>query len=240
MMIPPSNQRPSTELRLETAQQRAVLTHDGRLVAENSDPARLIRPLYREVVCRLIERYPDLVWVHAGCAASPSGAVVLPAEWGRGKSSLVVELNRRGWLFLADDVVAIDVRTGSVVPFPGTPQIRPDRGRWLPREQLSEVPKTPLPLDPALVARTAVPLSSVVFPLCRDDDGTELSPVSPGQAVARLLENCLSFVKNDDSTIASLCARLAELPAYQLRFDNPRKAAGLLIEAQGRARGPRQ
>lgn len=239
MMIAPPHPTASAELRLEARDERAALVCDGRLVAESSDPSRLLRALYREVVCRFIECYPDLIWVHASCAASPPGAVVLPAEWGRGKSSLVVELYRRGWLFLADDVVAIDARHGCIIPFPGTPQIRSRLGQWVPRERLGKVPKKPLPLDPDQVARTPAPLCTIVFPHCRDRDGIELSPVSPGQAVARLLENCLSFVKNDDRTVGELCARAAELPAYELHFADPGQAAELLIKAHTRSLGPR-
>jgi hypothetical protein len=59
---------------------------------------------------------------------------------------------------------------------------------------------------------------------------SELLPVSQGRAVGKLLENCLSFVKNEDDIIRQLCSIVEKLPTYVLRFGNAAEGASLLIQ----------
>ena len=129
MMATPCSAKSSCEVRVEVFGHEIRILLDGRAIGESPPAASFLRSFYRQVVCEFIERYPRLVWLHAGAAASSDGAIILPGEWARGKSSLVMELIDRGWLFLSDDVVPLDAARGAVVPFPGTPQIPPQRRR---------------------------------------------------------------------------------------------------------------
>ena len=127
MMVTPYSAKSSCEVRVEVFGHEVKILLDGRAISELPPAPSFLRSFYRQIVCQFIERYPRLVWLHAGAAASSDGAVILPGEWARGKSSLVMELIDRGWLFLSDDVVPLDAAKGAVVPFPGTPQISPQR-----------------------------------------------------------------------------------------------------------------
>jgi hypothetical protein len=157
--------------------------------------------------------------------------MMLPGEWARGKSSLVMELCERGWSFLSDDIVPLDPAKSEVVPFPGTPQIRFNTDKSLRRDDMGNVEKSQFALDPAKVATAPQQLTMIVFPYFTTGAVPELIPISCGQALGKLLENCLSFIKNDDGVIRRLCAVVEDVPTYNLRFGNAGEAAGLLIHA---------
>ncbi len=230
MMVTPYPVRSSAELRIEIFGDQIEMLLDGRVISETPPGASFLRSFYRQVVCQFIEWYPRLAWLHAGAAAVSGGAVILPGEWARGKSSLVMELRERGWSFLSDDIVPLDPAQGSVVPFPGTPQIRFNVDKNLRREDMGQVAKSAFALDPAEVATEPQPLRMIVFPFFTfGADAPELVPISRGQAVGKLLENCLSFVKNDDVVIRRLCTLVENVPTYTLRFADAGEAAGLLI-----------
>lgn len=63
--------------------------------------------------------------LHASALASPAGVVALAAPSGMGKTTLALELMRRGWPLFADDVLVLGEADapGSVVAHPGTPHM---------------------------------------------------------------------------------------------------------------------
>lgn len=223
---------PIGEVRIEQHVGEARLLVDGKQTAKSSSGFRLLRHLYREVVRLFIFRNPQLVWLHAGCAASPDGSVILPGSWGRGKSTLVLELHKRGWSFLSDDIVPINPATGKSIPFPGTPQVRQSVQRVLRRDQLGSLSKSAVPIDPARVAGGPEQVSMIIFPHFTPEAETRLERVSPARAVGELLENCLSFQNNTDATIEALCALVEVLPTSRLQFSDPATAADALIDLQ--------
>lgn len=231
MMASPYPVRSSTELRIEVFGDQVEMLLDGRVISETQRGSSFLRSFYRQVVCQFIEWYPRWAWLHAGAAGFSGGAVILPGEWARGKSSLVMELCERGWSFLSDDIVPLDPAKAAVVPFPGTPQIRFNVDKSLRREDMGNVAKSALALDPAKVATAPQPLNMIVFPFFTVGAAPELVPISRGQAVGKLLENCLSFIKNDDVVIRRLCAMVENVPTYSLRFGDAGEAAGLLVHA---------
>jgi len=233
LMIAPGATPAFADIRIEKAGEEAKLTVDGKAVSNGSAGSKLLRGVYREIVCRFIDQHPEFVWLHAGCASSDTGAVVLPGPWGHGKSSLVLKLYDRGWSYLSDDITPVDTEKGEVLPFPGTPHVRPDAKRELPRERLGDMSKSAVSLDGSRVSDGPQPLSMIVFPQFEKGAPAELSPLSPAQAVAELLENCLSFTKNDDAAIQRLCALVERLPLWRLRFGDAAAAADVLVEAYG-------
>jgi hypothetical protein len=61
--------------------------------------------------------------LHAAAVESPEGVVAIMAPSGTGKSTLVIELLRRGWPLLADDVLILENLDGAVLAHPGTPHM---------------------------------------------------------------------------------------------------------------------
>lgn len=61
--------------------------------------------------------------LHASAVDTPRGAVAVLAPPGTGKSTLALELMRRGFGLVADDVLVLDAADGEVLAHPGTPHV---------------------------------------------------------------------------------------------------------------------
>jgi hypothetical protein len=70
-----------------------------------------------------LARYDAL---HAACVVRPGAAVAIAGEAGSGKTSLTLELIRRGAHFLADDIVTLESADGGVLAHPGPPMVNLD------------------------------------------------------------------------------------------------------------------
>jgi hypothetical protein len=64
--------------------------------------------------------------LHASAVQSPQGVVAVLAPSGMGKTSLAIELMRRGWPLFADDVLILAGAAGNVRAHPGTPHMNVD------------------------------------------------------------------------------------------------------------------
>jgi hypothetical protein len=61
--------------------------------------------------------------LHAGAVETPLGMVAVAAPSGTGKSTLAVELIRRGWPLVADDVLVLSRGPGGVEAHPSSPHM---------------------------------------------------------------------------------------------------------------------
>ena len=198
---------------------------------EGDSLANILHCLNHEVVRQLIQARPDLLWFHAGAAVYGGSAVVLPGAWGRGKSTLVTNLYARGWTYLSDDIVPIDLNSGKVIPFPKTPKVRQGPGRQMPRHHLRELKRAVVYLDPKTVCRETIPIGALVFPTYNLLAPTELLPYSPATAALELLQSCLNFANHRQAAVRYLCELLKGLPAFRLSFNDGNLASELIVEA---------
>jgi hypothetical protein len=61
--------------------------------------------------------------LHASALDAPEGVVAVAAPSGTGKTTLALELMRRGWPLFADDVLTLGEGPGGVCAHPGTPHM---------------------------------------------------------------------------------------------------------------------
>lgn len=78
---------------------------------------------------------------HASAVSTASGAVALVGPSGAGKTSVAIELCRRGAAFLADDVVALERVDDWLLAHPGTPVAGLDSG-YAPADERREATTT--------------------------------------------------------------------------------------------------
>ncbi len=141
----------------------------------------------------LLHQRGQVVVLHASTAAISGQAVAFAGAAGTGKSITVAALHERGHNLLADDILAVDVRSGNPVALPGFPHLKlwPDAVTSLGR-----IPEALPRLRPELekrgyrittrFARAPVPLKCIyvlnqgpepkIEPLCSRDALIELMP----------------------------------------------------------------
>jgi hypothetical protein len=102
---------------------RHFLTVDGShatCLADGLDDSRWQRLLIAQVL-PFAAALQGLEVFHASAVATSHGAVAIVGRSGAGKTSLAIELCRRGASFLADDVLALERAGESLMVYPGTP-----------------------------------------------------------------------------------------------------------------------
>jgi hypothetical protein len=180
----------------------------------------LLQAVKYEVVMALVRARADLLWFHAGAAANDTGAVVFAAPGGGGKSTLVAQLCQQGWRYLSDDVLALDLATGNILPFPQTPRVRQNTGELVPSDRLSQVPKFDVTLDLDRICREPLPIRAIVFPSFDRQTSAQILPYSPGTAALELLRSCINFTDHKQAAVQQVCNRVKHLPAFGLSFSN--------------------
>lgn len=119
------------ELRVVTGGPRRdeVVVLDGdHAVFGPGDLDTAIAHVVWEVNRRTVEASDGYLLVHGAAAARDGLAVVVAAPSGAGKSTFVSELVRAGWAYVTDEVVAVDLVTRLVVPYPKPIAVARDGG----------------------------------------------------------------------------------------------------------------
>ncbi len=81
---------------------------------------------YRLVLKALFERIEGFILLHAGVVGKKGRALILSGPPGSGKSTLILSLLKKGFLFYSDDVCPIHRQSGRVHPFPRSLWAEPD------------------------------------------------------------------------------------------------------------------
>lgn len=189
-----------------------------------------------------------LVILHAAALSNGHGCVVLPGHGGCGKSTLATALLYSGFNYLGDDLVPLARGTRQAIPVPMAPKIENDSVKILSRfdPDISHLPAFRIgeyPPTRYLTSRTlaegvqmgTLPVEYMVFPHWSSTESTCLVPISNFQALEDLLQSgALLRTPLDKSTITDLVAWVSEVPAYQLRYDDPSEAVEYIRRLFGR------
>ena len=117
-------------------------------------------------------------------------------------------------------MLALDLTTGKILPFPQTPRLRQNTGELVPSDRLSEVPKFDVTLDLDRICREPLPIRAIVFPSFDRQTSAQLLPCSPGTAALELLRSCINFTDHKQAAIQQVCNIVKHLPAFGLSFSN--------------------
>ena len=178
-----------------------------------------VRSLKHEVVHRLIEVRPDLVWLHAGSVARDGAAILFVGAWGSGKSTLVATLYQAGGLYLSDDMVPYDPLAQRVTAFPLTIAYREHEGAPVDADSVPGLPKTYVDLALHRIQRDPVPVRAIVFPTFQPDVPAEVQPCAPAEAAVALVRQCQNGAKHEVDAVAALCALAGCVPTYRLQYN---------------------
>lgn len=101
-----------------------TLQIDGETIHVDS-PEALLDQAYERVLDAVIARVRSHLLIHAGVVSWQGKGLVFPAYSGHGKTTLVLELVKRGFRFLSDEIAAFERHTGRLAPFPRSLRVRP-------------------------------------------------------------------------------------------------------------------
>ncbi len=128
LCIPPSElspRRPVVEFTLLTQPgPHPCFLFDGRAWPLRH-PALVEGFTYEQILMTLLRRVQSHLVIHAGAVERNNQALLIVAESGHGKTTLTLELVRRGFRFLSDEFGAIHRQDGRAYPCPRSLRVRP-------------------------------------------------------------------------------------------------------------------
>ncbi|KAB2836672.1 MAG: hypothetical protein F9K48_01225 [Candidatus Brocadia sp.] len=104
-------------------QGKPIMILDGE-VRSLSDPGLLEGYAYESILIGMITRMRSHLLIHAGVVSRNGQGVILAADARHGKTTLVLELVRRGFRFLSDEMAALGRADRKVHPFPRSLRVR--------------------------------------------------------------------------------------------------------------------
>jgi hypothetical protein len=205
-----------------------VLSVEGSPVVSSTSLREVQRTLRHEVIRSFVRAHPQLLWLHAGAVASEGRAVLFLGRYGRGKSTFTTELCARGWSYLSDDVVPVDVARGNVLPFPLTPVVRQQVDGELPPDGIKTLKRVKIPLPESALHREPVPIGGIVLPEFRHGVGAVIQPFSPAMVALDLVREGLNRDIHGAAAVTLAASIVDRAPVVSLHFSDVRLAADTL------------
>lgn len=204
---------------------RVGLSVDDRPIPSLNAPEAFRRLLWH--ILSAVARDRERVLVHAAAVRWVDGAVLLPGGSAAGKTVLAAALVRAGFVYLADEVAAVDPETAAVQPLPtaltvhgdafddGLAGLRPLLSDELRRFVDGRWPLRPEDIRAGAVGRPA-PLRWVVVPSYRPGAATRTVTLDRDEAVALLAAHVLNQSPPSASDGELLGRALAGARCYRL------------------------
>lgn len=188
----------------------------------------LLPLLQDEVRFHFMRRRPELLWLHAGAVARHGMAILLLAASGAGKSTITAILCERGWQFLSDDVVPIEIYSLKAIPYPQLPSRRvPGVEDWS-SEDLRTARREEVTIHPSQVGSEPVTLGQLVFPHFVRDEVASLTLITPARAALEMLRNATNFCDHREAGVARAVVMARSIPGYALTYESAQDAGDLL------------
>ncbi len=143
---------------------------DGQVISLKGHPEPEIQT-YRLVLEALFERFDNFLLLHAGAVVKNGRALIVAGPPRSGKSTLVLELVKKGYSFYSDDICPLNRESRRVYPFPRSPWARPGRFRAVPDVRALRLrgDKLPVDLDESEARVDAAPSPAACL-ICLDPD----------------------------------------------------------------------
>ena len=218
-----------------TEGERWMVNFFGEWTNHTTDPWSLAAAVRNAIVQHAEKRQQGMAVLHAGGVSKGDVLVLIGGPAGFGKTTLILELLRRGWTYFSDDLAMIEPASGLVHPFPkplhvkGAATWSEHRGSWAPPGWLP-LPRESFLIPPSAfrVAEAPLPAGRLVFPVFRPGARLELRQLSPAQSLARCLQNLRGESRVTLQTAATLRRLVAQAPATELQHNSASMAAQAL------------
>src|ERR1700688_1278223 len=199
---------------------------DSQLLGSNADPTVVFACLLSRVTEGVVETAVDCLLLHSAGVEAGGEAFVFPGPSGAGKTTLAAALVRSGFGYVSDEVVAVDLNTLNIRPYPKALSI--DKGSWGvlsdlepslgPELAMYAGPQWQVPakaISPGVIAGLCVPCYLVA--LCyRPGPSSELVPLPRAEAVAVLAGNSFNFTQLGKRGLEALAEIAHRSSCYRL------------------------
>jgi HprK-related kinase A len=218
------------------------VARDGELLAHGQQSEDALGWLVWDVNRAAAEAGADHLLFHSGAVEADGTGVLLPGASGSGKSTLTAGLVRAGLRYLTDELAALDMASGRLLPYPKPITVKPgsfavlsdigpDACRapgsrpWAGQEWQVAVGEG----TGHAIGRPCVP-AFVIAP--RYDAGAEttLTPLSDTQAFFALAVNAVNLVAHGSAGTHALGRLAQECRCFSLTFSDLDEACRLVLE----------
>ncbi len=221
---------------------------DGVDVGRWQRPSAAVDALMREVNQAAADASDEFLLLHAGALDAGGTGVLFPAASGAGKSTLVTALAASGLGYLTDELVALDLPSGELLPYPKPVTLKPGGLAVLagclggadpgPRAteaddvaQLAVGPGTPLQIGSR--CRPGV----IVVPRYVPGADTVLAPLTDTEAFFALALNAVNLLHHGAAGAAALGELAASCTCVALTMSDLDTACTLVGSLLARHRG---
>lgn len=166
--------------------------------------------------------------VHSGVAGWEGGLVALPAESGRGKTTITAALVRQGFAFLSDEALVFTDK-GTVLPYRKPFALSPWSAGVLDLETSEkEILVTPEELGGGVGGEGR--LTDLVLAEYGHEE-MSLEPLPRSQAVAALIQYSFNHFKDPARAFRIATGVARDVRVWRLRYEDPIAAASLLSDS---------
>jgi len=180
----------------------------GRSTGTDCDDVGLPWAMKRQIATIFALARRRYSWLQAAALARSGLGVVVAGDTGGPSDSLLLALEKDGWVLQDRDLFAIRVEDLTIVPL---------GARVQPEGAAAQAGRVLVPFAGLAVA-ARVPLHVM----------DTMSPLAPAAAVAAIIGASLDIDIDRTRAVTLLCRLLEQRPAVQLRWSNPQQAARLL------------
>lgn len=225
---------------------RAIASYEGRPVALNHVPGNPTDAAVRATAALFAESFRRMARhraIYAAGVATERAAFALVGPSGIGKTTLAIELLRRGWRTYGDEFLLLERATGLVHPFPLAFMLR-EPALFAAESEITDSPAHPVSrvgdarvwhgfdVESAFGARAIAspqPLTHIVFLERASEIRTGAQHMRPSTAAFELLPHV--FVERPQlEDIWEILDRLATIACYRLACSDAAAAADALMQ----------
>lgn len=182
--------------------------------------------LRERIQYRLIASHDEHLMIHGAAAVKDGQCDIFPAGSGSGKTTLSAWLIGQGYELLSDELIAID-QYGRAAGFAQALHVKPasvgvlENWPWItePLEYAYE-----MPVGGKLVCwhnsqyGVWVPIRRILIPVFNASADPVAEPLSPGQAIAALVEALLNIRNFSDRGLPRVSELASHMPAFRLHY----------------------
>jgi hypothetical protein len=200
---------------------------------------RILAHAVWDIPASVPEKTRDFVLLHAGAVSRHGSSMLIPAEAGVGKSSLVAGLLELGFHYLSDEAGVIDPVTRHAYPFPKRLSLDVETVRLFPGlEDRLQDRSTPLsdrledrfvrPEDLGAEVGTPAAIRWLIFPTPERDGPPRLTPIPSSEAATRMARYSFNLYRYEARGVVLLSRVAVQAEAFELAGGSVQERAELL------------